>query len=63
MMYRGLALALATVIAVIGVAALLAAAADAGYFRGALVRYVSAHSGRQILVKGPLHTHLFSRRP
>jgi uncharacterized protein involved in outer membrane biogenesis len=63
MMYRGLALALATVIAVIGVAALLAAAADAGYFRGALVRYVSAHSGRQILIKGALHTHLLSRRP
>jgi uncharacterized protein involved in outer membrane biogenesis len=63
MLYRGLAFALAAVIIVIGVAAMLAAAADAGYFRGALVRYVSAHSGRQILVKGPLHTHLFSRHP
>src|ERR1700692_3233764 len=63
MIYRGLALAFAAVIAVIGVVAMLAAAADAGYFRDPLVRYVSAHSGRQILIKVPLHTHLFSRHP
>jgi uncharacterized protein involved in outer membrane biogenesis len=63
MIYRGLAFALGAAIAVISVAAMLAAATDAGYFRGVLVRYVSAHSGRQILVKGPIHTHLFSRHP
>jgi AsmA family protein len=61
--YRGLALALVTVVALIGMAALLAGAADAGYFQGALVRYVAARSGRQIQVTGPLHTHLFSRHP
>lgn len=62
-LYRGLAVALATVIALSGAAAMLAAAVEAGYFRGALVRYVAARSGRQILVKGPLHVHLFSRHP
>src|SRR5258705_258669 len=63
LIYRGLAVALATVIALTGVAAMLAAAADAGYFRDALVRSVAAHSGRQILVQGALHTHLLSRHP
>src|ERR1700730_5366345 len=61
--YRGLVVVLATVIALIGVAAMLAAAADAGYFRDALVRHVAARSGRPILVEGPLHTHLLSRHP
>ena len=61
--YRCLMVALAAVIALAGAAAMLAAAADAGYFRGALVRYVASRSGRQILVTGPLHTHLFSRHP
>jgi uncharacterized protein involved in outer membrane biogenesis len=61
--YRGLAVVLATVIALIGVVAMLAAAADAGYFRDSLVRHVAARSGRPILVEGPLHTHLFSRHP
>ena len=61
--YRGLAVVLATLIALIGVVAMLAAAADAGYFRDALVRHVAARSGRPILVEGPLHTHLFSRHP
>src|SRR3984893_11172615 len=63
LIYRGLIAALATAIALIGVAALLAAATDAGYFRDGVVRYVAARSGREILVKGPLHTHLFSRHP
>jgi len=63
MVHRGLAVALATATALIGAAAMLAGAADAGYFRDALVRYVAARSGRQIQVKGPLHTHLFSRHP
>jgi uncharacterized protein involved in outer membrane biogenesis len=61
--YRGLLVALATLIALVGVAAVLAAAADAGYFRDALVRSVAERSGRQILVNGPLHTHLFSSHP
>ena len=61
--YRGLAVVLATLIALIGVVVMLAAAADAGYFRDALVRHVAARSGRPILVEGPLQTHLFSRHP
>src|SRR3981189_2410995 len=63
LIYRGLSVALAAIFALIAVAAMLAAATDAGYFRDGLVRYVAARSGRQILVKGPLHTHLFSRHP
>src|ERR1700731_158012 len=63
LIYRGFIAVLATAIALIGVAALLAAATDAGYFRDGMVRYVAARSGREILVKGPLHTHLFSRHP
>jgi AsmA family protein len=63
LVYRGLAVALACVVALIGIAAMLAAATDAGYFRGLLVRYIAAHSGRQILVKGPLHTNFFTRHP
>jgi AsmA family protein len=61
--YRGLAVVLATLIALIGVVVMLAAAADAGYFRDALVRHVAARSGRPILVEGALHTHFFSRHP
>jgi uncharacterized protein involved in outer membrane biogenesis len=61
--YRGLAAALACVVALIGIAAILAAATDAGYFRDPLVRYIAARGGRQISVKGPLHTNFFTRRP
>jgi uncharacterized protein involved in outer membrane biogenesis len=54
---------LATVVAAIGIAAVVAAAADAGYCRDSLVRFAAARAGRQILVEGPLHTHLISRHP
>jgi uncharacterized protein involved in outer membrane biogenesis len=60
---RGLTVAIATLVALIGVTVILVAAVDAGYFRGPLVRYIAARSGRQILVGGQIHTHLFASHP
>jgi AsmA family protein len=55
-----LAAAFATII--FGVA-LLAAAIDAGYLRGPFVRFIAAHTGRQIRIDGPLQAHFFSFHP
>jgi uncharacterized protein involved in outer membrane biogenesis len=41
----------------------LAAALNAGYFRGPLVRYLATRAGRQIEVAGSLQTHVFSLNP
>lgn len=56
----GLAAAFAAIILAI---ALLAAAIDAGYLRGPFIRFLSAHSGRQIQIDGRLEAHLFSFHP
>src|ERR1700722_15885498 len=42
---------------------LLAAAIDAGYLRGPFIRFLSAHSGRQIQIDGRLEAHFFSFHP
>jgi AsmA family protein len=44
-------------------AAWLAAAIEAGYFRGPLLRYIAAQVGRPIKVEGDLHLHLFALQP
>ena len=54
------AAALAAMIILIG---LLAAAVDAGYLRGPFIRFLSAHSGRQIQIDGRLVAHFFSLHP
>jgi uncharacterized protein involved in outer membrane biogenesis len=55
-----LAAALAAVILAV---ALLAAAVDAGYLRGPFIRFLSAHSGREIQIDGRLEAHFFSFHP
>jgi uncharacterized protein involved in outer membrane biogenesis len=45
------------------VAAGLAAAIDAGYFRGPLLRFVASQFGRAIKVDGDLQLHLFALHP
>jgi hypothetical protein len=57
------ALLLAALATLILAAALLAAAVDAGYFRGTLIRALAARSGRQIQVEGSWQVHLFSLHP
>jgi AsmA family protein len=57
------ALSLAALAALILGAMLLAAAVDAGYFRGSLVRALSARSGRQIQILGSWQVQLFSMHP
>jgi uncharacterized protein involved in outer membrane biogenesis len=51
--------------AVIGVIAALglAAAIGAGWFRGAVVRFIAVRAGRPIDVAGALQIHLFTRHP
>ncbi len=44
-------------------AAVFAAALQAGYFRGLLVRFIAAGMGRQIKVEGPVAAHIFSFYP
>ena len=43
--------------------AVLAAAVDAGYFRGPLIRILAAHMGRQVQIDGPIEAHIFSLNP
>jgi uncharacterized protein involved in outer membrane biogenesis len=62
-MRRGVTVALVTGVALIGVTIMLAAAVDSGYFRGPMVRYISARSGRQILAGGAVQAHLLTRHP
>lgn len=54
------AAALATIILAV---ALLAAAVDAGYLRGPFIRFLTAHSGREIRIDGRLEAHFFSFHP
>lgn len=56
--YSGVALA-----ALLLVAVALAAALDAGYFRGPLIRFLAARAGREIQVAGIFEPHVFSLNP
>jgi AsmA family protein len=62
-MRRGLIGTGAVLVAVIVAAAALVTALDAGYCRGALIRYLSLRMGRQIQVTGAFNVHLFSLHP
>lgn len=53
----------AALAALLVIAAVLAAALDAGYFRDPLIRFLSARTGRQIQVQGSLEVQLFSLKP
>jgi AsmA family protein len=54
---------LGALITLIAVILLLAAALDAGYFHGPLVRFLSSRAQREIRVDGPLRLHVLSRHP
>jgi uncharacterized protein involved in outer membrane biogenesis len=60
---RGLIGTVGALGALIVVAAGLAAAIDAGYFRGPLLRFVASQVGRAIKVDGDLQLHLFALHP
>jgi uncharacterized protein involved in outer membrane biogenesis len=60
---RGSKWLLWTLLTLIVIALLLAAALDAGYFHGALVGFLAADAQREIRVDGPLRLRLFSRNP
>jgi AsmA family protein len=49
--------------AIVLAVALLAAALDAGYLRGPFIRFLGAHSGRQIRIDGRMEAHFFSFHP
>jgi uncharacterized protein involved in outer membrane biogenesis len=53
----------AALAALIVTVAVLAAAVDAGYFRGPLIRILAAHMGRPIRIDGPIEAHIFSLNP
>ena len=48
------AAALAVLVVIVAV---LAAAVDAGYFRGPLIRFLAARTGRLVQIEGHLETH------
>ena len=48
---------------VIVAALAFAAGVDAGFFRGAVIRFISSRAGRPIEVAGALHVHLLARHP
>src|ERR1700731_903160 len=60
---RGSKWLLWTLLTLIVIVLLLAAAVDAGYFHGALVGFLAADAQREIRVDGPLRLRLFSRNP
>jgi uncharacterized protein involved in outer membrane biogenesis len=60
---RGLKCGVAALAGLIILLAVLAAALNAGYFRGPLVRFLAARAARQIEVAGSLQTHIFSLHP
>lgn len=60
---RGLICAVAILAALVVMAAGLAGAIDAGYFREPLIRILAARAGRQIQVGGSLDAHFFSLHP
>jgi AsmA family protein len=60
---RGLKWVIGALLALIALALLFAAALDAGYFHGPLVKFLAADAQRPIRVDGPLRLRLFSRHP
>src|SRR5450631_1405637 len=60
---RGLKWMIGAFLALIAMALALAAALDAGYFHGPLVKLLAARALREIRVDGTLRLHLFSRNP
>ena len=63
MIRRGLKWTAGTLASLIIMVVVLAAALNAGYFRGPLVRFLAARAGRQIDVGGSLRTHVFALNP
>jgi uncharacterized protein involved in outer membrane biogenesis len=60
---RGFTWLLWTLLGLIAVSLLVAAALDAGYVQGPLVKFLAAQAQREIRVDGPLRLSLFSRNP
>ncbi len=60
---KGLIWTAAVIAALVAVAAALAAAANAGHFRGALIRFAAGRMGRPIQVRGAIEADLFSLHP
>jgi AsmA family protein len=60
---KGLIWTVTVVAALVALAAALAAAANAGHFRGALIRFAAGRMGRPIQVNGAFEAHLFSLHP
>jgi uncharacterized protein involved in outer membrane biogenesis len=60
---RGLIWTVGALGALFVVAAGLAAAIDAGYFRGPLLRFIASHVGRAIEVDGDMQLHVFALHP
>jgi AsmA family protein len=60
---RGLKWLLGGLVGLIAIALLLAAALDAGYFQGPLVKFLASRAQRQIRVDGPLRLRLLARNP
>jgi AsmA family protein len=52
-----------TLASLIALVLAIAAALDAGYLHGPLVRFFASHSQREIRVEGPLRLRLFSKHP
>ncbi len=63
MIRRGLKWTAGALAAIVIMAVVLAAALNAGYCRGPLVRFLAARAGRQIEVAGSLQMHVFSLNP
>jgi AsmA family protein len=60
---RGLKGVIGAFLALIALALLFAAALDAGYLHGPLVKFLAADAQREIRVDGELRLHLFARNP
>jgi uncharacterized protein involved in outer membrane biogenesis len=60
---RGLIWTAGALGALFALAAALALAMEAGYFRGPLIRFIAFHVGRTITVDGDLHLHVLTLHP
>jgi AsmA family protein len=60
---KGLIWTVTVLAGLVAAAAILVALANAGHFRGALIRFAAARMGRQIQVRGEFEAHLFSLHP
>jgi uncharacterized protein involved in outer membrane biogenesis len=61
--HRGLIWTACALGALLALAVGLAAAIEAGYFRGPLLRFIASQVGRAIEVEGELHLHVFALHP